>query len=505
MNAPFMRIARAGIGLLALAGCAVGPDFHTPEPPKATRYTAEPLPEHTASATTVGGTAQAFNPSATLPADWWTLFHSPELDSLVRQAITDSPSLAAAQAALRSAQLLQRAEAGALFVPGVDAGANALRQHEPGYLFGEPLAPSVTYNLYSANANVSYRLDLFGGSRRLYESYRAQTDYQRAELEAAYIALTANIVTAAINEASLRGQLAELDGVIANERAVLKVVERQFEAGGASRTDVLAQRAQLAQTEATIPALHKALAQTRNQLAVLSGRTPDRGDIPQFTLEQFTLPESLPVSVPSELVRQRPDIQAAEALLHQASAEVGVATANMYPQIDLTASLGVSSLAVHSILSKGNELWSVGGSLTQPLFHSGELLNKKRAAEANFDQAFATYREVVLSGLGDVANVLLALENDADALQAQADAEAAAKATFELAQKQYHVGGVSYLTILNAEREYDLARQARVQAAATRYADTAALFLALGGGWWNAPAQASASHASGTPPADSAH
>jgi NodT family efflux transporter outer membrane factor (OMF) lipoprotein len=505
VTAKLTRVAVASaLGALTLAGCAVGPDFHTPDPPQSTKYTPEPLPAQTASAATLGGSAQQFNPSAALPADWWTLFHSPALDELVRQAIKDSPNLAAAQAALRSAELLQRAEAGALFVPKVDANGSAVRQHEPGYLFGQPQAPSVTYNLFSASANVSYRLDLFGGSRRLYESYRAQSDYQHAELEAAYIALTANIVTAAINEASLRGQLSELDGVLTNERAVLKVVERQFEAGGASRTDVLAQRAQLAQTEATVPALHKSLAQVRNQLAVLSGRTPDRGDIPEFTLDQFTLPETLPVSLPSEVVRQRPDIQAAEALLHQASAEVGVATANLYPQIDLTASLGLSSLAVHSLVSKGNELWSVGGSLTQPLFHAGELRNKKRAAEANFDQAFATYREVVLSGLGDVANVLLALEYDADALRAQTDAEAQAKATFDLAQKQYHVGGVSYLTILNAERQYDLARQARVQVAATRYADTAALFLALGGGWWSAPAQ-SASNASGTPPADSAH
>jgi len=498
-------VVASALGALALSGCAVGPDFHKPDAPQSSRYTPQPLPAKTASAPTVGGNAQAFDPSAALPSDWWTLFHSPALDELVRQAIKDSPNLASAQAALRSAELIQRAEGGALFLPGVDASASAVRQHEPGYLFGQPLSPSVTYNLYNASANVSYRLDLFGGSRRLYESYRAQTDYQHAELQAAYIALTANIVTAAINEASLRGQLAELDGVLNNERSVLRVVERQFEAGAASRTDVLAQRAQVAQTEATVPALHKSLAQVRNQLAVLSGRTPDRGDIPEFTLEQFTLPDTLPVSLPSELVRQRPDIQAAEALLHQASAQVGVATANMYPQINLTASLGVSSLAVHNILSKGNELWSLGGSLTQPLFHGGELLNRKRAAEANFDQAFATYREVVLSGLGDVANVLLALDNDADALRAQSDAEAAAKATFDLAQKQFHVGGVSYLTMLNAERQYDLARQARVQAAATRYADTAALFQALGGGWWNAPAQPAPSNASGTPPADSAH
>ena len=473
------------VALLLLSGCAVGPDFRAPDAPGANGYTPEPLPAHTRSTETPAGAAQEFSVGAALPADWWTLFHCEALDALVRGGLRDSPTLAAAQAALRGAQATQQAQQASLFVPGVDGSLGATRERVTGAQFGQPNVAASTFTLYSATVAVSYRLDLFGGSRRLLEAYRAQTDYQRAELEAAYLTLTANLVTTAVAEASARGQLSAIEDALTSERAVLAIVERRFAAGAVSRTDVLAQRTQVAQTEALAPALKKALTQSRHRLAILSGRTPDVADLPTFALEDFTLPSQLPVSLPSALVRQRPDIQAAEALLHQASAEVGVATANLYPQINLSGSLGSESVMLGSLFGAGTSFWTLGGSLTQPLFHGGALTARRRAAIANLDQAAATYRQVVLSAFGDVADTLHALDNDADALRAAADVAAAAQATFDLTRHQYDAGGVSYLTLLNAQRQYHEARQGRVRAVAARYADTAALFQALGGGWWN--------------------
>jgi NodT family efflux transporter outer membrane factor (OMF) lipoprotein len=469
----------------ALSACAAGPDFHSPAPPAATHYTRAPEPTGTVSAPGTSGTAQTFSTERDIPADWWTLFHSQPLDDLVRQALTDSPSVQAAQATLLTAVETWKAERGGLLLPKVDATGTAARQREPAAVVGQPGGPPLIFNLFDASVGVTYRLDLFGASRRQVEALRAQADYQRWEFEAARLALTANVITTAVNIASLHAQTSALADIIASERDQLKVVQRQFDAGAASRSDLLAQQTQVADNEAQLPALEKQLAQAQHRLAVLVGRTPDDATIPDFTLDQLTLPAELPLSVPSKLVRQRPDVQAAEALLHQSTAQLGVATANLYPQLNLTGSIGSETVTASDLFKTGSAAWNVGGSLTQPLFHGGELLGLKRAARADLDRATAEYRQAVLGALQDVADTLRALDADARTLRADLITETDAQDTLNMTKLQYKVGGVSYLQLLNAERVYLQARQNRVQAEAARYADTAALFQALGGGWWN--------------------
>jgi NodT family efflux transporter outer membrane factor (OMF) lipoprotein len=470
---------------VVLTSCAVGPDFHSPAPPDTDHYTPGAQPTVTADAPVAAGAAQTFVSGRDIPADWWSLFQSQPLDDLVRQALHDSPTVEAAKAALRSAQASYAAERGALLLPAANAQAGVTRERVPGVAFGFPSAPPTTYTLYNASVNVSYQLDLFGGSRRQVEALRAQSDYQRWELEAANLTLTGNVVTTAFDVASLKEQLAAVSDVVSSETEQLKVVQRQFDAGGASRADVLSQNAQLAQAQAVVPGLEKALAQAQHRLAVLAGKTPDYPDLPEFTLARFTLPGELPVSIPANLVRQRPDIQAAEALLHQASAQVGVATANLYPQLNLTGSIGSDGLTVGDLLKSSSEAWNAGASVLQPLFHGGELRNRRRAALANLDQAAAIYRETVLTAFQQVADTLRALEADARNLRAQVDAERAASDALDIAKKQFQAGGISYVAVLSAERLYLQARQSRVEAQAARYSDSAALFQALGGGWWN--------------------
>ncbi|HEX9079803.1 MAG TPA: efflux transporter outer membrane subunit [Desulfuromonadaceae bacterium] len=476
----------AGAVVLATAcGCTVGPDFRRPEPPPATAYTATPLPAETAAAPGTLGASQRFVMKEEIPARWWELFKSPALDRLIRQALQENPSLAAAQATLRQARENLRARSGTEYYPGVDASLSGTRQKVSGATFGQPELGGFFYGLYNATVNVSYTLDLFGGGRRELEGLKSQVDYQRYQLEATYLTLTANIVTAAVQEASLRAQLKATREIIALQEKQSELVERQFHLGGASRSDVLAQQAQVAQSRAGLPPLEKALAQTRNQLAVYVGRLPSETGLPEFDLEGLHLPQELPLSVPSLLVRQRPDILASEELLHAAGAQVGVATANLYPQLTLTANLGSQAGRIQDLFSPGSSIWGLGASLTQPLFHGGELTAKRRAAVAAYDQAAAQYRGTVLQAFQNVADVLEALTADARALAAQADAEKAARDTLDVTQQQYRFGAASYLALLNAQRQHQQARVTLVQAQAARFADTAALFQALGGGWWN--------------------
>jgi NodT family efflux transporter outer membrane factor (OMF) lipoprotein len=477
--------ARVGIlATLALAGCTLGPNFHTPPAPATQHYTPGPQPEHTVEAPGVAGAAQTFVSERDIPADWWTLFQSAALDELVREALRDSPNIAAAKAALRSAEEGYKAQRGASFLPSIDAQLQGTRERVPGAVFGQPDIPASVFTLYDASVNVAYRLDLFGAERRQVEALRAQAEYEGWELEAADLTLTANVVTAAVTVASLRAQIAAVSDIVASEQQQLEVIERQFTAGGAARSDVLSQRSQLSQTEAMIPPLDTALAQAQHRLAVLAGHTPDT-EQPAFELAQLTLPTELPVSVPAKLVRQRPDVRAAEALLHEATAQAGVATANLYPQLNLTGSIGSETVSASDLFKSGTAAWSMGGTLMQPLFHGGELLAKRRGAYADLDRATAQYRQAVLSALQEVADTLRALEADARALRAQASAESAASDALDITRKQYQAGAVSYVQLLIAQRQYAQARQARVQAQAARYADSAALYQALGGGWWN--------------------
>ncbi len=471
--------------VLVLDGCAVGPDFQTPPAPTTNVYTAEEMPAETAASPVPAGAAQRFASDQDIPGDWWTLFHSETLDRLIRQALADSPTLAAAKARLREAEENRRAGLGALF-PSIDANASTSRQKISGASIGQPDADIGTFNLFNASVNVSYALDLFGGTRRALEALQSQIDYQKFQLEGAYLTLTSNIVTTAVREASLRAQISATQNILTMQEKQLAVVESQFQLGGVSRSDVLAQKTQLAQTQATLPPLEKELAQTRHLLAVLTGRFPsDAAGFPEFSLAEIELPQELPVSLPSSLVRQRPDITASEALLHAACAQVGVATAYLYPQITLTGSYGFSAASAGDLFNSNSVIWNIAAGALQPIFHGGTLTAKRRAAIAAYDEAAAQYRLTVLQAFQNVADVLRALETDARTLKAQADAEAAARDTFDLTQKEFQLGAVSYLSLLNAERQYQQSQIGLIQAQAARFADTAALFQALGGGWWN--------------------
>jgi len=472
-------------GCVIAAGCAVGPDFRPPEAPSVKEYTPEPLPAETASAPGVAGNSQSFLYGAEVAGEWWTLFHSEQLNALIRQALADSPSLAAAQARLREAEENLRARGGTVYYPSVDGDFSVVRRKSTGASFGQPTSNPSSFTLYNATVNVSYTLDIFGGNRRELEALRAQVDYQRFLLEGAYLSLSANIATTAVKEASLRGQLRSAGEVVSLLEKYLEIVDQQYLVGAVSRSEVLAQRTQLAQGRATLPPLEKDLAQTRHQLAVFVGKLPGEGDLPEFELENIELPVDIPVSLPSALVRQRPDIKASEELLHAANAQVGVATANLYPKITLNGSIGTNAVKIEDLFSTGTSIWSLGAGLLQPIFHGGELTAKRRAAIAAHDQAVAQYRETVLQAFQNVADTLRALDFDAKTLRAQADAEQAAQESLELAQEQFRLGAVNYLVLLNAERDFQLAQSNLILAQAARFADTAALFQALGGGWWN--------------------
>lgn len=482
---PCRKTLAAGALVVAVAGCAVGPDFRVPDAPVVREYTPEPLPAETVSAPVPTGAAQRYVNGMDIPGQWWSLFRSETLDRLIRKALQDSPTLAAARARLREAEENWRARGGTVYFPTVDGNVGVSRSRSTGASFGQPESGASTFTLYNATVTVSYTLDLFGGNRRELEALRAQADYQRFQYEAAYLTLTSNIVTSAVAEASLRARIEATREIIEMQRKQLELVSGKFELGGASQPDVLEQRTMLAQTLVTLPPLEKELAGVRHQLAVYVGSFPGEGGIPEFRLEDMELPPDVPVSVPSSLVRQRPDIRASEKLLHAACAQVGVATANLYPRITLTGSLGSNAVKIEDLFSNGSAVWSLGAGLLQPLFHGGELTAKRRAAIAAHDQAMAQYREVVLVSFGEVADTLRALETDARTLRAQAEAESSARETLSLVERQFQIGAVDYLSLLVAQRMYHLARINLVQAQAARLADTAALFQALGGGWWN--------------------
>jgi NodT family efflux transporter outer membrane factor (OMF) lipoprotein len=475
--------AAAALSLLALSACAVGPDFAVPPAPPVDSYTPEGRPATTVSASVAAGAAQAFAMGRDIPGEWWKVFHSKEIDDLVGEALLANPSLQAAQAALWQAKENLYAQQGKL-LPSLDANASATRQQFSPAEFGQAGAPAI-FNLFQATVNVSYAPDVFGGQRRQIEATAALADYQRFELEATYLTLTANVVTAAVQEASLRGQIAATNDIIKAETDQLDVVQHQFEVGAAARTDVLTQQSEVATSQATLPPLQKQLEQQQHVLLALIGRFPSEARRDHLTLAAFRLPTKLPVSLPSQLVEQRPDVRAAEAQLHQASAQVGVAIANRLPQFNLTGDYGSSALSTATLFTPGTIVWSAAASGTQPIFHGFQLLHLQRAAEAGYDQADAQYRNTVLAAFQNVADALRALQLDAATLKAQEGAVRAASATLDLSRSQYKLGAITYVILLNAQRSYQQAVLALVQAQAARYADTAALFQALGGGWWN--------------------
>jgi NodT family efflux transporter outer membrane factor (OMF) lipoprotein len=466
----------------SITGCSVGPDFHTPVSPDAKSYTQNPLPNKTAHTTGIAGASQYFRLNQNIPAQWWTLFRSKNLNTLIARGIANSPTLESAKAAIKQAQENLNAEVGTGLFPSVSAQLAATRQNYPNASSGGEGGD--LFNLYNSSVNVSYNLDVFGGLRRTLEGLQAQVDYQKFQLEAAYLTLSANIATTAITAASLRAQIADTQALIRSQENTFGITQRQLHLGGASEADVLLQQTQLAQTRATLPPLQKSLAQYENSLAVLVGALPSEVGLPKLTLNELTLPLQLPISVPSRLTRQRPDIRAAEALLHQASAQVGVAKANRFPQFPLTASYGYSSTQKAGFFGPNNVFWNFGGQLNQSIFDAGSLKAKQKVAVAAYEQSAAQYRQTVLEAFQNVADALHAIQTDADALKAQTTAEQSAQRTFSLIRQQYALGAVSYLALLDAERQYQQASISRIQAQAARYVDTAALFQALGGGWW---------------------
>jgi NodT family efflux transporter outer membrane factor (OMF) lipoprotein len=479
--------------MLAAGACTSGPDFLRPDKPKAEGYTPEPLASQTASANVAGGAAQQFIQGADIPGQWWTLYRSPQLNALIDEALKANPSLTAAQASLRQARELYFAQQGGLF-PQISANGSGSKQVVSNATAGLP-GSSPVFGVASVSLNVTYAADIFGGVRRQVESQAAQAEYQRFQLEATYLTLTSNVVTAAVNLASLRAQIAATEDLIRIAANQLEVVRTQFNLGGASRVDVLTQESTLEQVRATLPPLQRQLALQRNQLMTLIGRLPDQDKGEVIDLSSLHLPEELPVSLPSKLVEQRPDVRAAEAQLQAASASIGVAISNQMPQFTITGQYGPTSSGFDEIIYNqfgpaATPLWALGAwslmlSVMQPLLDGGTLEHRKRAAEAGFDKAAAQYRSAVLQAFQDVANALRALQTDGAAIRAQAAAEKAAAASLNLAQQQYRLGAVAYPILLNAQQAYQTAVINRVKAQAARYSDTAALFQALGGGWWN--------------------
>jgi NodT family efflux transporter outer membrane factor (OMF) lipoprotein len=477
------KAACAALSLLALSACAVGPDFAVPPAPAVSGYTPEGQPAATVSVDIASGAAQRFDSGRDIPGEWWKVFHSKELDGLIAEALRANPSLQAAQAALWQAKENLYAQEGHL-MPSLDANASDTRQQFSPAEFGLPGSPLI-FNLFQTTVNVSYTPDVFGGQRRLIETQAALADYQRFQLEATYLTLTSNVVTAAVQEASLRGQIDATLEIIKSETDQLTVVRNQFDAGAASRTDVLTQQSAVATTQATLPPLQKQLEQQRHLLLTLIGRFPNDAHNDHLTLASLRLPTDLPVSLPSQLVEQRPDVRASQAQLHQASSQIGVAIANRLPQFTLTGDYGSAAVTTAALFTPGALIWSAAASGTQPIFHGFTLLHQQRAAEAAYDQAGAQYRSTVLTAFQNVADALRALQFDAATLKAQRAALRDASETLDLARGQYRLGAITYLILLNAQNSYQQARLAVVQAQAARYADTAALFQALGGGWWN--------------------
>ena len=467
--------------LLAGLGACVGPNFHRPDPPRVDRYTAEPLPAETASAPGPGGGAQRFLRETDVPRAWWRLFKSEELNGLVADALRANPNVWSAQAALRQALENAAAQRGTYF-PAIEGRFDASRNHDAlGVLSPTLASPESYFNLFRPQVVVSYVPDVFGANRRQVESLLAQADTNRHLLDATYLTLTANVVAAAVQEAGLRSQIAATTRVVALAREALAVMRRELELGAIAAGDVFAQEAVLAQWETGLPALNRQLRQNEDALAALTGRLPAQLQPLHLELDDLALPGDLPLGVPSRLVERRPDVRAAEAQLHAATAAVGVSIANLLPQFVITGDIGSSATLMGDLFKAGTGFWSLGASASQTLFAGGTLLHRKRAADAALDQAAALYKAAVLTAFQNVADALHALQSDADAMAAATRFAAASKDSLEVVRAQLELGSVSPLALINAEQSFQQAQVALTQARTNRLGDTAALFQALGG------------------------
>jgi NodT family efflux transporter outer membrane factor (OMF) lipoprotein len=462
----------------------VGPDFKRPAAPAVSDYTARPLATTVTTTNVAGGEAQRFVKGSDISGDWWTLFHSKPLNELIELSLTNNPDLKAAQAALSVAKENVLAQRG-VYYPSVTGSFSASRQKQSELIAPTPNANIFQYNLFTPQVSVSYSPDVFGLNRRTVESVKAQEQNVRFQMIATYTTLTANVVVTAIQAGAVQAQIDATRQLIDLNSNMVQILQYQYTKGYAGRIDVVAQESQLAQVIATLPPLLKQSAQLRDLLAVLVGRFPNQAPAEKCELSSLQLPEEIPVSLPSQLVAQRPDVLQAEANLHAATAEIGIAIANRLPNITLTADAGSTALSLDKVFSSGTGLWGLGAAATAPLFQGGRLLHQERAAKAAYVQAAEQYRSTVLTAFQNVADTLTALEQDAEGLKAAATAADDAQITLDLSQRQWHDGYISYLALLSAEQAYQQTRINLVQAQASRYADTAALFQALGGGWWH--------------------
>lgn len=467
---------------LALCGCAVGPDFQAPAAPDTQGYLHDTAPGSPTLKSSAAEPAQTFSTAGNALPMWWRQFRSDALDRLVDQALHQSPTLAQARAKLIQARENYTAQAGATQFPAIDASFSAARQKVDPAAFGIPNVQNPgPFSLFNASVSVSYVFDLFGGNRRALEASLAQVDYESFELDAARLSIAGNIVSTAVRRASLQEQITLTQRLADAQALQLEIIEARLAAGGVSQLDVHSQRTLLAQTRATLPPLATQLAQADHQLAILVGVAPSKADFSDLTLDALHLPDDVPVTLPSTLARERPDIRAAEALLHQASANVGVATANLYPRFSLSAGIGSERTRIQDIVN-GLNIWNVGLNLTQPVFRGGQLRAERRAAQAAYDAAFAGYQRTVLQALQQVADSLTALQNDAHELHARDEAADEARASLDVARRRYSAGGISHIDLLDAEREALETALNRTRAHAGRLTDTAALFQSLGGG-----------------------
>lgn len=467
--------------VLVASGCAVGPTFHRPDAPPVTQYSHGPQPTETVS---VAGTAQRFELGKVVTADWWRLFQSPDLDAVITEAIANNPGLDAAEASLKASQNSLRSGYG-IFFPSVDANAAATRERFSSANFGEKL-PAAIFNIFTLSTSVSYALDVFGGQRRLVEELHAEVDVAHANEQAVFLALTGNIVNTVIARAAYHAEIEATRQLIVLQKEQVRLAEIQVQAGTAPYSSVLTLRSQLASNEATIPQLQQKSAQSAHLLAAMSGHVPAQWKAPNVQLTGLTLPGELPVSLPSDLVRQRPDILAAEATAHAASANIGVATAAMLPSVTLIGGAGAATNSTSMLFPINGKAWTLGADVTAPLFEGGTLWYKRKAAVNNYQQAMALYRQTVLAAFEQVADALRALDHDAQTLVAQHEALADADQALRLIQANYQAGLATYLEVLAADAQFHQAKIADIQAIAVRYQDTVILFAALGGGWWNA-------------------
>jgi NodT family efflux transporter outer membrane factor (OMF) lipoprotein len=473
-NVPFSALALSAALSAALCGCAVGPNFHRPAPPATQTYGAAPAPVRTEGQILIAGASPA--------GQWWRSFGSPELDRLMAAALTQNSDLAAARAALRAARETYLAQRGAL-LPSIDVQAQAQRARN-----SESLAPplannAINYSLFSGQLSVGYTIDLFGGVRRATEAAHAQAEQQQFEAEAAYLALTSNVANAFVQLAALRDQLRQTQALLEVDEQLASLVRLQHDKGQVSGAELAQAEAQLAQARNALSGLRKQISQQDDLLAALCGSAPSELGEPPAELSELRLPGELPVSLPAQMVRQRPDVRAAEAAVHAASAQLGVAIANRLPSLSISAAAGGASPQIGSVLSPANQLWSITGGLAQPIFQGGALLHRQRAAQAALDEAQAQYRSAVLAGFQNVADVLAAVASDAEALSAEQAAAAASERNASLAALRHRLGQGSGVDELNARSTALQAEIARSQAQAARLTDSIALFVALGGGW----------------------